>query len=100
MTAEQKIMCAVVEVDMFLVDCWKWMLVIIEASDKVIHISHEYDKGVFFRRNHYLVENTNLLLAAYDGQPGGTAGTVAYAKRHGVKVVTIAPIKECVRAAG
>ena len=29
MTAEQKIMCAVVEVDMFLVDCWKWMLVIL-----------------------------------------------------------------------
>lgn len=29
MTAEQKIMCAVVEVDMFLVDCWKWILVIL-----------------------------------------------------------------------
>ena len=29
MTAEQKIMCAVVQVDMFLVDCWKWMLVIL-----------------------------------------------------------------------
>ena len=29
MTAEQKIMCAVVQVDMFLVDCWKWILVIL-----------------------------------------------------------------------
>ncbi len=29
MSAEQKIMCAVVQVDMFLVDCWKWMLVIL-----------------------------------------------------------------------
>lgn len=77
----------------------RW-LSIIEASDRVVHVSHEYDKGVFFRRNHYLVENSNLLLAAYDGHPGGTAGTIAYAKRHGVKVVTIAPIKECVRAAG
>ena len=77
----------------------RW-LGVIEASDRVVHVSHEYDKGVFFRRNHYLVENATLLLAAYDGQPGGTAGTVAYAKRHGVKVVTIAPIKGCVRAAG
>jgi uncharacterized phage-like protein YoqJ len=77
----------------------RWLNVI-EASDRVVHVSHEYDKGVFFRRNHYLVENSNLLLAAYDGHPGGTAGTIAYAKRHGVKVVTIAPIKECVRAAG
>ena len=29
MSTEQKIMCAVVQVDMFLVDCWKWMLVIL-----------------------------------------------------------------------
>ena len=29
MTAEEKIMCAVVQVDMFLVDCWKWMLAIL-----------------------------------------------------------------------
>ena len=29
MTAEQEIMCAVVQVDMFLVDCWKWMLAIL-----------------------------------------------------------------------
>ena len=77
----------------------RW-LEIIEASDKVIHISHAYDKGVFFRRNHYLVENANLLLAAYDGQPGGTAGTVAYAKRHGVRVVRIAPVKGVICAAG
>ena len=29
MSTEQRIMCAVVQVDMFLVDCWKWMLVIL-----------------------------------------------------------------------
>ena len=77
----------------------RW-LSIIEASDKVIHISHAYDKGVFFRRNHYLVENANLLLAAYDGQPGGTAGTVAYAKRHGVRVVRIPPVRAPIRSVG
>ena len=72
----------------------------IEASDRVIHISHDYDRGVFFRRNHYLVEQADLLLAAYDGQPGGTAGTVAYAKRHGVRVLRLSPIKPAARAAG
>ena len=77
----------------------RW-LEIIEASDRVIRISHEYDKGVFFRRNHYLVENANLLLAAYDGQPGGTAGTVAYAKRHGVRVVRIPPVRAPIRSVG
>ena len=29
MSTEQKIMCTVVQVDMFLVDCWKWLLVIL-----------------------------------------------------------------------
>jgi uncharacterized phage-like protein YoqJ len=77
----------------------RW-LSIIEASDKVIHINHRYDKGVFFQRNHYMVENADLLLAAFDGQPGGTAGTVAYAKRHGVRVVRLAPVKGVIRAAG
>ena len=77
----------------------RW-LEIIEASDRVIRISHEYDKGVFFKRNHYLVENADLLLAAFDGQPGGTAGTVAYAKRHGVRVVRIAPVKGVICTAG
>ena len=35
-----------------------------------------------------MVNNVNLLLAAYDGQPGGTAMTVEYAERTG-KPVTI-----------
>ena len=77
----------------------RW-LDIIAASDRVVHISRDYDKGVFFRRNHYLVEHADLLLAAYDGQPGGTAGTVAYARRHGVRVSRLAPVKDPVRAAG
>ena len=29
MSTDQKIMCAIVQVDMFLVGCWKWMLVIL-----------------------------------------------------------------------
>jgi len=77
----------------------RW-LEIIEASDRVIRISHSYDKGVFFQRNHYMVENADLLLAAFDGQPGGTAGTVAYAKRHGVRVVHIPPVKAPIRSVG
>jgi hypothetical protein len=29
MTLEQKIMCTVVRVDMFLMDCWQWLLAIL-----------------------------------------------------------------------
>ena len=77
----------------------RW-LEIIEASDRVIHLSHSYDKGVFFRRNHYMVDHADLLLAAYDGQPGGTASTIAYAKRHGVRVKYIPPVKVSIQNAG
>ena len=77
----------------------RW-LSIIEASDKVVYVSHSYDKGVFFRRNHYLVEHADLLLAAFDGRPGGTANTVAYARQHGVRVARLAPVKEAISDAG
>ena len=73
---------------------------IIEASDRVVHVSHAYDKGVFFRRNHYLVNAADLILAAFDGTPGGTAGTIAYARRHGVRVVRLAPVRSPSRQAG
>ena len=66
---------------------------VIEASDRVVHISREYDRGVFFRRNHYLVNAADLVLAAYDGQGGGTAATLAYAREHGVKVLCLSPAR-------
>ncbi len=77
----------------------RWLSAI-EQCDQVVHISHDYDRGVFFRRNHYMVQQADLLLAAYDGKPGGTAGTVAYAKRHGVRVVRLPPVRPAARAAG
>ncbi|MBQ3423871.1 MAG: DUF1273 family protein [Clostridia bacterium] len=72
----------------------------IEASDRVIHVSHRYDRGVFFRRNHRMVAGADALLAAWDGQSGGTANTVAYARRMGVKVLRLPPVKKAPPTAG
>ena len=44
--------------------------------------------------NRYLVDNADLLLAAYDGQPGGTQMTCEYAKKVGVDVCKIPPVVE------
>ncbi len=41
------------------------------------------------RRNRYMVERSSLLLACYDGQPGGTMSTILLARRSGLRVVTI-----------
>ena len=43
-----------------------------------------------------MVDNADLLLAAYDGKPGGTAMTVGYAQEVGIPIQTIMPM---VRAA-
>ena len=62
-------------------------------ADKVTATSHEYTKSCMFKRNRYLVDNADLLLAAYDGQPGGTAMTCDYARKIGVPIQTIMPRK-------
>lgn len=55
-------------------------------ADIVTVISHAYTQSCLSRRNHYLVDNADLMLAVFDGIPGGTAGTVAYAVAEHVPV--------------
>ena len=61
-------------------------------ADIVTAICHKYTKACMFIRNRYLVDNADLLLAAYDGQPGGTAMTVAYAHDLDIPVQYIMPL--------
>jgi hypothetical protein len=43
-------------------------------------------------RNDYLVENSSVLVAWFDGQPrGGTAYTVRRARRKGVRIENLYP---------
>ena len=58
-----------------------------QNSDHVETMAQTYDRGCMFRRNRYLVDNADMVLAAYDGSgTGGTAMTVEYARKRGVKV--------------
>ena len=61
-------------------------------ADIVTATGHEYSRSCMFRRNRYLVNNADLLLAAYDGKPGGTALTIGYAVELGLPVETIPPL--------
>lgn len=62
-----------------------------DRADIVTATGHQYTKSCMFARNRYLVDNADLLLAAYDGQPGGTKMTVKYARQIGVQVCYIKP---------
>ena len=55
-------------------------------ADIVTATGHEFSPGCLQRRNRYLVDNADLLLAATVGVRGGTEQTVAYARRAGVPV--------------
>ena len=60
---------------------------IVHNSDHVETLAPMYDKSCMFRRNRYLVDNADLMLAAYHkGSSGGTAMTVDYAHKKQVEV--------------
>ena len=60
---------------------------IVTNSDHVETLARTFDRGCMFRRNRYLVDHADLVLACYDGDPhSGTGMTVNYAHRQDVKV--------------
>ena len=64
---------------------------ILSDADKVTLISREYTKGCLFKRNRYMVDHADLLMAAFDGQPGGTAMTIEYAQAKNAEIQIISP---------
>ena len=51
----------------------------------------EYYNGCMQKRNRYMVDTSRVLLAVYDGLPGGTKSTVEYARSKNKKLVIINP---------
>ena len=62
---------------------------LLAACDTVSFVQHRYTPGCMMRRNRYMVDRSSLLLACFDGTPGGTMNTILYAQREGVQVLTI-----------
>ena len=62
---------------------------LIDAADKLTVLQVHYTSDCMQRRNRYMVDRSSLLLACYDGRPGGTMQTILYAERSGVKTVII-----------
>ena len=45
--------------------------------------------GCMMRRNRYMVDASRILIAAFDGRPGGTARTLEYAARRRLEIIQI-----------
>ena len=51
----------------------------------------QYTNGCLQKRNRYLVDNADIVLAVWNGTPGGTEYTVSYAKKKEKTLVIINP---------
>ncbi len=66
---------------------WPWQAqqryktLIAKAYEVVVVWEGGYSRDAMTARNHWMVDHSNVLLAAFDGTPGGTANTVNYANR-------------------
>ncbi len=55
---------------------------IINKADQVIYVSEEeYSPKLMQLRNQWMVDNSDRVIAVWDGTPGGTANCVKYAKK-------------------
>ncbi|WP_087066746.1 SLOG family protein [Intestinibacillus massiliensis] len=57
---------------------------------QVFLLAPAYAPGCYHTRNRFLVESSSRLICYFDGQPGGTAYTVRYAKRRGLELDNVA----------
>ena len=62
-------------------------------ADEVVILEKTYTPSCFHRRNRYMVDRCDYVIAGYDGvTKGGTASTVSYAKRAGRQILTVPPV--------
>lgn len=63
-------------------------------SDKCVYISSDYTKTCMFERNRHLVNGSQICICYLERCYGGSASTVRYAKKKGLKIINIADIEK------
>ena len=60
-----------------------------EECDSQTVLHSIYTPDCMMDRNRYMVDNSSLLIAVYNGTPGGTQNTILYAMRENVPVIQL-----------
>ena len=68
-------------------------LELLRRCDYQTLVQQNYTRDCMMRRNRYMVDHANVLIAAYSGEPGGTMNTMLYAMRRGLDIIEI-PIEQ------
>lgn len=64
---------------------------LVKQLDDIRCIYDEYVDGCMQERNQYMINNSSLVIALYNGLGRGTKSTIDYAKKQGKEVVVIKP---------
>ncbi len=62
----------------------------LKQADKVVYTSQEYTRDCMFKRNRHLVDNSSVCICYQTKATGGTAYTVSYARKHGLRIINLA----------
>lgn len=62
---------------------------LVDMADYKVAICQTYTRNCFQKRNEWMVTHAGLVIAAYNGEPGGTRNTVIFANKCGVPVCNI-----------
>ena len=67
---------------------------ILKKADKVVLVSDEpYKPWLMQKRNQYMVDLSEKVIAVFDGTNGGTKNCVDYAKKKNKDIILIEPVK-------
>ena len=68
---------------------------ILQKADRIVAVSDDpYAAWKMQKRNEWMVDNSDAVIAIWDGTPGGPANTVDYARKLGRSVLVIDPVKQ------
>ena len=63
----------------------------LEQCDKETMLQHHYDKDCMQKRNRYMVDSSDIIIAVWNGKPSGTGNTIRYAQEQEKTVIVIDP---------
>lgn len=59
-------------------------------ANKIVYTAQEYTRGCMFKRNRHLVDHSSTCICYMTKSEGGTAYTVNYARRQGLRIINLA----------
>lgn len=65
---------------------------LLSLCDRVTLVQEHYTPDCMMKRNEYMVDSSDYVVAVWNGKPSGTGNTIKYAKRRGKPVYSISPV--------